>query len=90
MTFAPVAEETHGLGFAFPIGRGRVLHSGIEVAAAPAPVAAASTQETAGERRHVAVMFCDLVDFTGIAAKLDAEEWRDLVGTYFHAASAAR
>jgi hypothetical protein len=25
-------------------------------------------------------MFCDLVDSTGIAAKLDAEEWRDLVG----------
>ena len=24
-------------------------------------------------------MFCDLVDLTGIAAKLDAEEWRDLV-----------
>jgi class 3 adenylate cyclase len=31
-----------------------------------------------GERRHVTVMFCDLVDSTGIAAKLDAEEWRDL------------
>jgi len=25
-------------------------------------------------------MFCDLVDSTGIAARLDAEEWRDLVG----------
>ena len=34
--------------------------------------------EAAGERRHVTVMFCDLVDSTGIAAKLDAEEWRDL------------
>jgi class 3 adenylate cyclase len=27
-------------------------------------------------------MFCDLVDSTGIAARLDAEEWRDLVGAY--------
>ena len=36
--------------------------------------------EAAGERRHVTVMFCDLVDSTGISAKLDAEEWRDLVG----------
>jgi hypothetical protein len=26
------------------------------------------------------LMFCDLVDSTGIASKLDAEEWRDLVG----------
>jgi hypothetical protein len=34
-------------------------------------------------------MFCDLVDLTGIAAKLDAEEWRDLVGAYIDAASAA-
>jgi class 3 adenylate cyclase len=42
-----------------------------------------------GERRHVTVMFCDLVDSTGIAAKLDAEEWRDLVGAFIDAGSAA-
>jgi class 3 adenylate cyclase len=29
------------------------------------------------------------VDSTGIAARLDAEEWRDLVGAYLDAASAA-
>ena len=34
-------------------------------------------------------MFCDLVDSTGIAAKLDAEEWRDLVGAYLDAAGAS-
>ena len=50
---------------------------------------AAPAAETAGERRHVTVMFCDLVDSTGIAAKLDAEEWRDLVGAYLDAATAA-
>jgi len=33
--------------------------------AVPAP-------ESAGERRHVTVMFCDLVDSTGVAARLDA------------------
>jgi class 3 adenylate cyclase len=54
----------------------------------PAPVALRPT-EAMGERRHVTVMFCDLVDSTGIAAKLDAEEWRDLVGAYIDAASAA-
>jgi class 3 adenylate cyclase len=54
--------------------------------AAPTPTPAA---EAAGERRHVTVMFCDLVDSTGISAKLDAEEWRDLVGAYLDAASAA-
>jgi class 3 adenylate cyclase len=48
-----------------------------------------SPAEARGERRHVTVMFCDLVDSTGIAAKLDAEEWRDLVGAYLDAASGA-
>jgi class 3 adenylate cyclase len=51
--------------------------------------AALSTEAAGGERRHVTVLFCDLVDSTSIAAKLDAEEWRDLVGAYLDAASAA-
>src|SRR6516165_173924 len=42
-----------------------------------------------GERRFLTVMFCDLVGSTNIAAKLDAEEWRDLVSAYLDAASAA-
>jgi class 3 adenylate cyclase/tetratricopeptide (TPR) repeat protein len=45
--------------------------------------------EAAGERRYLTVMFCDLVGSTGISAQLDAEEWRDLVGSYLDAASAA-
>ena len=45
--------------------------------------------EAAGERRHVTVMFCDLVGSTSISAGLDAEDWRDLVGAYLDAASAA-
>jgi class 3 adenylate cyclase len=34
-------------------------------------------------------MFCDLVGSTSISARLDAEDWRDLVGAYLDAASAA-
>jgi class 3 adenylate cyclase len=34
-------------------------------------------------------MFCDLVGSTSIAAKLDAEDWRNLVSTYLDEASAA-
>jgi class 3 adenylate cyclase len=34
-------------------------------------------------------MFCDLVGSTSISAKLDAEDWRDLVGGYLDSASAA-
>jgi class 3 adenylate cyclase/predicted ATPase len=54
---------------------------------APPPISA--PVEPAGERRHLTVMFCDLVGSTGISAQLDAEEWRDLVGAYIDAASAA-
>jgi class 3 adenylate cyclase/predicted ATPase len=49
-----------------------------------APVA-----EAVGERRHITVMFCDLVGSTSISAGLDAEDWRELVGAYLDAASAA-
>ena len=41
------------------------------------------------ERRPVTVMFCDLVGSTSIAAKLDAEDWRDLVNAYLDEASTA-
>jgi class 3 adenylate cyclase/predicted ATPase len=64
------------------------------VAAAPSRPSAttltsAPVAEAVGERRHVTVMFCDLVGSTSISAGLDAEDWRDLVGAYLDAASAA-
>jgi class 3 adenylate cyclase len=61
----------------------------VSAAAAPPPTAAATTAPDAAERRHLTVMFCDLVGSTAISAQLDAEEWRDLVGAYLDAASAA-
>jgi class 3 adenylate cyclase len=59
-----------------------------KLATSAQPMATAAAEAT-GERRHVTVMFCDLVDSTGFAARLDAEEWRDLVGAYLDTASAA-
>ena len=56
-------------------------------AEAPQPIPAAI--EATGERRYLTVMFCDLVDSTGISAQLDAEEWRDLVSAYLNVASTA-
>ena len=41
------------------------------------------------EHRPITVMFCDLVGSTSLAAKLDPEDWRNLVGSYLDAASAA-
>ena len=36
----------------------------------------------AGERRHLTVLFCDLVGSTEIASHLDPEEWREIVADY--------
>ena len=57
----------------------------------PSAVMAAAllVAEAVGERRYLTVMFCDLVGSTAISAQLDPEEWRDLVGAYLDAASAA-
>jgi len=45
--------------------------------------------QVSAERRPITVMFCDLVGSTGLAAQLDAEDWRDLVSEYLDQASAA-
>lgn len=37
---------------------------------------------TGGERRHLTVMFSDVVGSTAMSAQLDAEEWRDLLAVY--------
>jgi class 3 adenylate cyclase len=40
-----------------------------------------------GERRHLTVLFCDLVGSTEIASHLDPEEWREIVGEYHRSAA---
>ena len=45
--------------------------------------------ELSAERRPITVMFCDLVGSTGLAARLDPEDWRNLVNAYLDEASAA-
>ena len=64
-------------------------HAPASSQASTPPATVAPTAEAVGERRYLTVMFCDLVGSTGISAQLDAEEWRDLVGAYLDAASAA-
>jgi class 3 adenylate cyclase/tetratricopeptide (TPR) repeat protein len=56
-------------------------------AAPPLPAGAPSDAVT--ERRHLTVLFCDLVGSTSISAALDAEDWRNLVSAYLDAASEA-
>jgi class 3 adenylate cyclase len=82
-------EAIADLGGAPAAARGAppVMPAPIPVTVAPPPISAPI--EAAGERRYLTVMFCDLVGSTSISAQLDAEEWRDLVGAYIDAASAA-
>ena len=55
----------------------------------PSPEPPKKVPEVSAERRPITVMFCDLVGSTSLAAKLDAEDWRNLVNAYLDEASAA-
>ena len=57
--------------------------------ASPTKSAPSKGLEASAERRPITVMFCDLVGSTSLAAKLDAEDWRNLVNGYLDQASAA-
>lgn len=58
-----------------------------EIVAVPAPPPPRAKDEA--ERRPITVMFCDLVGSTSMAAKMDAEDWRELVSVYLDEASNA-
>src|SRR6516165_2241679 len=46
-------------------------------------------QTIAGERRHLTILFCDLVRSVTLTSQLDPEEWRATVASYQRAASEA-
>jgi predicted ATPase/class 3 adenylate cyclase len=46
-------------------------------------------REVVGERRHLTVLFCDLVGSTEISARLDPEEFRELLADYHRVATEA-
>src|SRR6516165_4202053 len=45
--------------------------------------------DIAGERRHLTILFCDLVGSVTLTSQLDPEEWRATVASYQRAASEA-
>ena len=55
--------------------------------ASPAPKSAEATAE--GERRHLTVLFCDLVGSTEIASRLDPEQWHEIGSQYQRSAADA-
>ena len=60
-----------------------------DLPASPTKSAPSKGLQSSAERRPITVMFCDLVGSTSLAAKLDAEDWRNLVNAYLDEASAA-
>jgi class 3 adenylate cyclase/predicted ATPase len=60
-----------------------------DVRASPSKPSPARGPQISAERRPITVMFCDLVGSTGLAAKLDPEDWRNLVNAYLDEASKA-
>jgi class 3 adenylate cyclase len=92
------AEDLREIGVATVGDRRKLLAAIAELAAAwpsaelrppPSPAERAKTAELSAERRPITVMFCDLVGSTALASRLDAEDWRSLVGAYLDDASAA-
>ena len=59
------------------------------VSSATAAPTSVPTLELAGERRHLTILFCDLVGSVALAAQLDPEEWRATVAGYQRAVSTA-
>ena len=60
-----------------------------EPAAKPTSPAPLPLSTDTAERRPITILFCDLVGSTSLAAKLDAEDWRNLVNAYLDEASKA-
>src|SRR5271166_150505 len=95
------AEDLKDLGVVIG-GHRRMMLSAIEALSAPSdsppsaakPVRAASspplpTFGADAERRPITVLFCDLAGSTSLVAKLDAEDWRNVVSAYLDEASKA-
>src|SRR3974390_1886424 len=80
------AEDLKDLGVTI-VGHRRTLLDGIAVlradanAKAPLGTIERSLKETA-ERRHVTVMFCDLVGSTALSTRMDPEDLREVISAY--------
>jgi class 3 adenylate cyclase/predicted ATPase len=86
----PIGDRKRLLRAIADLGAGKPLAtSARRVAAAPASAPQSFTQPDAAERRPITVMFCDLAGSTGLASRLDAEDWRNLVSAFLDEASNA-
>jgi zinc-ribbon domain len=70
-----------------PAGKRFCGDCGTPIGAGPPAEAEPRSSGLKGERRHLTVLFCDLVNSTSIAAQLDPEEWREVVADYHRSAA---
>ena len=96
----PQLTEAHLATLGLPLGpRLKLLNAiaALREGAAPSPAVEqpsetpvpAAAPSAAAERRQLTVMFCDLVGSTALAARLDPEELRDVIGAYHRCVSEA-
>jgi predicted amidophosphoribosyltransferase len=86
---SPLANRCSKCGADNPPAKRFCGDCGVALSVPAAAVAARGRIVASGERRHLTVLFCDLVGSTGIAAQLDPEDWRDMVAGYHRAAAQA-
>jgi class 3 adenylate cyclase/tetratricopeptide (TPR) repeat protein len=82
-TLAPVMPSAIAQNAPQPLADIHVTARAADAGAAPL------TASAGGERRHLTVLFCDLVGSTEISTRLDPEEWREVVAGYHRAAAEA-
>jgi hypothetical protein len=85
------SEDLRELGVVSVGHRRRLLDAiatlGTAAADSPTETAASPGPRGDAERRHLTVMFCDLVDSTALAAQLDPEDLREVIAAYHRAAA---
>src|SRR6516164_9606478 len=86
---APLANRCPKCGAETTAGKRFCGECGAPLGAATPAAAEPHYGDPSGERRHLTVLFCDLVGSTEITAKLDPEEWRETVAAYHRAAAEA-
>jgi class 3 adenylate cyclase/predicted ATPase len=78
------AEDLKDLGVVLGTHRRKLLAAiaGLQGNAAPSIAAPSIEEGSAAERRHLTVMFCDLVGSTELASRLDPEDLREVIAAY--------
>src|SRR5580692_8099314 len=85
----PQASVCAACGHANPAGSRFCTQCGTKLDAAPgaaapspAPAEPPPRAANAAERRHITVMFCDLVGSTALSTQLDPEDLREVIAAY--------